>query len=266
MDSAPIVTLLSDFGSRDGYVGAMKGVILSLCRDAHIIDISHDLPACDVFAAALALQTAAASFPTATIHLAVVDPGVGGDRRPLLIEAAGATFVGPDNGLLSLAATAPRRIYHLDRPAYFADEISPTFHGRDVFAAIVGHLAAGLGCGQLATRCESMVDLEIPEPAVQAGVCMGEIIHVDRFGNLLSSLRREHLGGCDNSLLVEVAGRRIKGISLTYSEVAVGEMVALIGSSGHLEIAVNRGSAACELGIATSSDSRVPVSVSAAAL
>lgn len=261
MNSTPIVTLLSDFGTGDGYIGAIKGVILRVCPSARIIDLSHEIPACNVFAGALALQTAARWFPSETIHMAVVDPGVGGDRRPLLVEAAGATFIGPDNGLLSLAAPPPRSIFHLDRPRFFAAEISPTFHGRDVFAPIAGHLAAGVAREELATRCDSMVNLAVPEPYKHGCVWVGQVIHIDRFGNLVTSLRREHLGSSAEGLTVEVAGRRIGGISQTYCDVADGETVALIGSCGYLEVAVRGGSASHELGIERAGDSGVSVSV-----
>jgi len=265
MDGVSLVTLLSDFGTADGYVGAMKGVILSLCREAHIVDIAHDIPPCNVFAGALALKAAAPRFPPGTIHVAVVDPGVGGKRAPLLVEAEGSCFIGPDNGLLSLAASSPRRVYHLDKDRYLATEISPTFHGRDVFAPIAGHLAAGATVSEVASLCDgddSMHQLRLPEPHRQGRGWCGEVIHVDNFGNLITSLRREHIGEAGAEVVVEIGARRIDGISTTFSDVAEGALVAFIGSSGYLEIAVRGGSASADLGVSSVLDSRLQVTVS----
>jgi S-adenosylmethionine hydrolase len=239
----PCVTLLTDFATSDGYVGAMKGVIASRCPSVPIHDITHGIAPGDVRAGAFALATAASYFPSGTVHVAVVDPGVGTARRGLLVEAAGAFFVGPDNGLLSLAAAGVRSIYELDRPAYQGDRISPTFHGRDVFAAVAGHLAAGTRAADAGTPVESMVELELPVPERCALTARGEVVHVDSFGNLITNLRIEDLPVPVATLVVEVGDRLVGTIVETYGDVAVAEPAALVGSAGYLEIAVRDGRA-----------------------
>lgn len=238
-----MVTLLTDFGTADGYAGAMKGAVLSVCPEARLVDISHELPAGDLRSGALALMAAAPYFPEATVHLAVIDPGVGTSRAPLLVEACGQYFVGPNNGLLSLATPRPRTIRVLDRSEFFALRPSPTFHGRDIFAPVAGHLAAGTPAAELGSELATMEQLELPEPRVGPGSVEGQVLVADRFGNLLTNIDREHLGQNSHQARVEIGGRTIAGLVSTYGEAREGELVALFSSSGVLEIAVSSGSA-----------------------
>src|SRR5436190_5026829 len=169
----PIVTFTTDFGLRDGYAGAMKGVVLSLAPAATLVDITHGVPPQDVAAGAVTLAQAAPLFPPGTIHVAVVDPGVGGDRADLLVEAGGHVFIGPDNGVLSLAAHAGRRIYRIEAPGFRRDPVSPTFHGRDVFAPTAGRLASGARPSDAGPLVEGMFDLAQPVIARRAGRAEG---------------------------------------------------------------------------------------------
>lgn len=265
---ARLVTLLTDFGTLDGYVGAMKGVILSHCPSAAIHDVTHDVPAGDVRRGAFALADSALYYPPCTIHVAVVDPGVGTDRRPLLVEAGGSYFVGPDNGLLSLAVEAMRlggeaeaaasaRV--LDRRELLRASLSATFHGRDVFAPIAGRLAAGAMPEELGGLVESMHVLELPIPVVgdTAATVVGEVLYADRFGNLITNITPADYAGASADVIVEIAGVEVGPVRTTYGDVPGGELVALVGSAGRLEIAVRNGSAALRLGAGAALGARV---------
>jgi S-adenosyl-L-methionine hydrolase (adenosine-forming) len=244
----PIVTFTTDFGSRDGYAGAMKGVVLSLAPGATVVDISHGVPPQDVVAGAVALAQAAPLYPLGTIHVAVVDPGVGGARADLLVESGGSFFVGPDNGVLSLAARARRRIYRIEAAAFRREPVSPTFHGRDVFAPTAGRLAAGVPAAEAGPLIDEMVDLAPPVVARHATQVEGHVIHVDGFGNLITSLGAEHVPP-DASIEVEGAGGVFHPVlARTFSDVASGALVAYLGSGGQLEIARRNGSAAAHVG------------------
>ncbi len=245
---APLVTLLTDFGTVDGYVGAMKGVILSLAPAATIVDLSHELAPQDVVGGAWALREAAPYFPAGTIHVAVVDPGVGTARRPLLLRAAGRCFLGPDNGLLSLAArrdgSGGCEGYVLDVRERHHHPVSSTFHGRDVFASVAGHLAAGISPEACGTRVTGWLELASPRAEQRPdGSFAGCVLHVDRFGNLVTNLEAAQLEG-QRGLSVRVAGRELGPLRSTFADVAPGEWLAYLGSSGRLEIAVREGSAA----------------------
>ena len=246
-----VVTLTTDFGTTDPFVGIMKGVIAGRAPAAHVIDVTHGIPAQDVRAGALVLRHAVPWFPPGTIHLAVVDPGVGGPRRPLCVETARARFVGPDNGLLSLAAPVAevRRIVHLTDAGFFLPSPSTTFHGRDVFAPVAAALATGTTPAALGTEVPDMVRLELPAPAVEAGRIAGEVIYVDGFGNLVTNLSGDmvdQLGRAD--AVLSVGSTRIRAVSTTYGAVAPGEPVAVVGSWGLVEVAVRDGSARVTLG------------------
>ena len=191
----PIVTFTTDFGVGDGYAGAMKGVVLSLAPAAQLVDITHGVPPMDVAAGAVALAQAAPLFPPGTIHIAVVDPGVGGTRADMLVESGGSLFVGPDNGVLSLAARAPRRVYRIESSLFRREPVSPTFHGRDVFAPTAGRLAAGAAAADAGPSIDAMVELGSPPLHKQGGVVEGQVIHVDSFGNLITSLPAELFAG-----------------------------------------------------------------------
>jgi S-adenosylmethionine hydrolase len=256
----PIITLLTDFGLEDSYVAEMKGVILSIVPDAALVDITHLIPPQDVVRGALVLAAAFHQFSAGTVHLAVVDPGVGTQRRGIAVRAAGHAFVGPDNGLLQLALERARRLpafqrleaVHLDRPSFWLPDISPTFHGRDVFGPIAAHLARGVPLEEVGTPIESLTELAVPLAPTQApdGAVMGQVIATDRFGNLTTNVRADllrNVGAAD--VVIEVAGRRIKGLNRTYGDGQPGDLLALFGSAGYLEIAVVNGNAKRALGV-----------------
>jgi S-adenosylmethionine hydrolase len=248
----PIITLLTDFGTTDAYVGIMKGVILGICAEARIIDLTHGVSAGDIVAGALLLRSAVGYFPPGTIHVAVVDPGVGSKRTPLLIETTPTTcLVGPDNGVLRPAAQA-LGIEHavaLTRTEYHLANVSPTFHGRDVFAPVAAHLAAGVPVDRFGPVCKHIESPSIPAPRASADGVTGEVVHVDRFGNLLTNITAGDLSAFPaSSLSVSIAGCAPIPLAGTYSDVASGELVAVIGSWGALEVAERDGNAARVLG------------------
>jgi S-adenosylmethionine hydrolase len=243
-----IITLTTDFGLRDGYVGAMKGVILSIAADARIVDLTHDIEPQNIRQALFVLAQTTPYFPAGTIHVAVVDPGVGTDRRPLLVTTPRACYVGPDNGIFSAALSEEgAQAWELDRPAYWLPRLSRTFHGRDLFAPVAAHLARGIPPEQLGHPIADPVRLAWPQPVRHAdGHLSGEIIYVDRFGNLISNIPAAWL-----------AGRRWRGhiaghaapIVAAYGEGAVAALIGLIGSNDTVEIAVRNGNAARHLGV-----------------
>lgn len=242
-----IVTLTSDFGTADGYVGALKGVILSAFADARLVDLAHDLAPGDVAAASELLARAAPFFPKGTTHLAVVDPGVGTARRALALLAGEELFVGPDNGIFTgvLEACGSAACFALENWGLWRESVSPVFHGRDVFAPVAAYLAKGGDLREVgpAVDPESLVRLASPAPtASPEGLC-GEVVHVDRFGNLVTNLRPPGDGAAAS---LEVAGERL-ALSRTYGDAAPGALVAVVGSSGRIEIAVNGASAAARL-------------------
>jgi hypothetical protein len=244
-----IVTLTTDFGSADVYVAAMKGVILSMAPDTVLVDITHEIAARDVVAGALTLAQAAPFFPTGSIHVAVVDPGVGGPRADVIVEAAGYTFVGPDNGLLTLAARNPKRAFRIENPAFRREPVSPTFHGRDVLAPAAGCLARGLPASEAGPPLAGMTELPIPTSGPLVGEGQGEVIHVDRFGNLITSFEGSRAPTGSWELEMEWHDRRLAVVAgRTYSDVASGGLVLYPGSSGQIELAVRDGSAAEETG------------------
>ena len=261
---AALVTLLTDFGVADGYVGAMKGVMYSLCPDLTIVDLSHEVAARDIRAGALVLASAAYTFPPGTVHLAVVDPGVGSPRRGLLVESGGHSFVGPDNGLLSLATNAPRRIYTLDRSEYFRRPLSSTFHGRDVFAPVAAHLAAGRGAAEVASETGAMTELEVARARLEdsSGLIRGEVVLADRFGNLITNIPAAMLAVGRENALVKIKGVVISGVVSTYADTGRGCLLALLSSSGFLEIAVAEASALEVLGLSQPRGCEVTVQLS----
>lgn len=244
-----LITLTSDFGWVDAYVGVMKGVILSIAPSARLVDLSHDVPPQNIEAAAYLLSSAAAYFPRATVHLAVVDPGVGSARRPLLVTTAHASFIGPDNGLFSFALDEPdAQAWVLDRPAWWLPHPGNTFHGRDIFAPVAAHRANGTPPSELGTPIGDAVRLAPRAPEqTPDGAILGHIVHLDHFGNLISNIPAEWLGG--GCWQCEIAGQRIEGPRATYADVQPGQPVLLVSSSGTAEIAVREGHAARQLGI-----------------
>lgn len=249
--SKPIVTLTTDFGQSDSYVGTMKGVILGLCPEATLVDICHEIRPQAVRQAAYVLSTATPYFPPGTVHLVVVDPGVGSERRPLVVQSEQALYVAPDNGVLSLGLRQdPAHLaIHLTEPAYRLSRISATFHGRDIFAPAAAHLACGSDPSQMGTPIplSDLHTLPTLEPEPQAdGTWLGEILHIDRFGNLITNFQ---VPESQVPFAVVVAEQRIERLSRTFADVAPGALVAYVGSSDYLEIAIREGNAAHWLGL-----------------
>jgi S-adenosyl-L-methionine hydrolase (adenosine-forming) len=253
MRARAIITLTTDFGLDDIYVGVMKGVILSINPSCTIVDITHAVTPQDIAAGALALESACPYFPAGAIHVAVVDPGVGGGRRPLVVETEKGLFVGPDNGILSFAMKNPelKAVRELTAAGYFLQDVSATFHGRDVFAPVSAHLSKGVPPECMGRRIDDPVMLPRVMPLMsEAGVLEGCIEHIDRFGNLITNLSRAMLQGffLEAEIRAEVKGVAITNIMLSYAAAQEGELFCLIGSSGRLEISLKKGSAAKLLG------------------
>lgn len=243
----PIVTLLTDFGAGSGYPAQLRGVLLSALPDAQLVDVSHEVPAFDVLAAALLLEACAPRFPAGAVHLAVVDPGVGTARRALaLADAGGRRYVGPDNGLFTpfLDGAEVRQLVPGCGPV--PHPASTTFHGRDLFAPVAAFLAGGGALAALGPAVADPVRLPWPRAARRGDEVHGECLVADAFGNVLTSIREEDLAPGEWSR-AEVGGS-IAPRALTYGEARPGELLALVGSSGRLEIAVRAGSAAARLG------------------
>jgi len=254
----PIVALLSDFGTRDHFVGSMKGAVLAACPDVALVDITHHVAPHAVAEAARSLQAAYRAFPGGSVFLVVVDPGVGTARRGLAIEAGGYRFVGPDNGVFSrvLDAHPAHRLHALTNTALHRHSVSPTFHGRDVFAPVAGLLAHGLPLETVGEAATDPVRLPVmgASPAASGG-WEGPVGHVDRFGNLSTEIDAAtvdlvlaEVEGDPSEVVVWVAGRQVPLVR-TFGDVAPGEACALLGSSGWLEVALNQGHAAEELGV-----------------
>lgn len=249
--SRPVIALLSDFGLRDHYAGTMKGVVLGICPDATLVDISHDVPPHDVLAGALELTASYRYFPSGTIFLVVVDPGVGSSRRGVAAEAGDYKFVAPDNGVLSLVFEEhpPKRVVDLTERRYARPTVSRTFEGRDRFAPAAGWLAKGVELTALGRPAGSLQHLDVPRPRVSPDGIQGEVLRVDRFGNLITNIDRktfEKLAGVD-AVTILVGPHQVSKVVSTYADAAPGEVCALFGSTDHLEIAANGGSAAIEL-------------------
>lgn len=253
MVSTPrIISLLTDFGTQDGFVGIMKGVILGITPSVTIVDLSHEVPPQDILTGALILRSAIGFFPPGTIHVAVVDPGVGSTRRALMVETATAILVGPDNGLLSLAAppASVRRVVHLTNSRYFLPRVSHTFHGRDIFAPVAAHLSRGMPLDDFGPVATNMERLALPVVEHAPHTITGSVIAIDRFGNIVTNITAaDVLPFPTQSLSVSIGPVQIHGLASTYAAVPVGAVTALLNSWGMLEIAVRNGSAAQQLGV-----------------
>jgi len=244
-----VVTLTTDFGLDDPFVGILKGVIAGRAPGVPVVDLSHGVPPQDVRTAALVLRQAVPYFPAGTVHVAVVDPGVGGTRRAICIETARAFLVGPDNGVLSLVAADVRRVVELTETQFQLHPRSATFHGRDVFAPVAAALATGTPADALGPALADFVRIDLPRPARDGGAVRGEVIAVDRFGNLATNVDEGALAAFSRRRLsISIAGRRLDGVAGSYDAVAPGEAVAVLNSWGFLEIAVRDGSASRTLG------------------
>jgi S-adenosyl-L-methionine hydrolase (adenosine-forming) len=249
----PIIALLTDFGTRDHYVGAMRGVALGICPDAVLVDITHDIPPQDVLSGALELAAAFKYFPPGTVFLCVVDPGVGSKRRGIAAEAGGYKFVAPDNGLLTMVfkEIGPTRVVELTERKYARPSVSGTFEGRDRFAPAAAWLASGVELTVLGRPLSSWRVIDVPEPHADNAELSGVVVRVDRFGNLVTNIDRrrfdEFVAG--RRVQIAVADRPVTRIVATYADADAGSICALFGSSDHLEIAVTGGSAAERLGL-----------------
>lgn len=254
---SPLVVLLSDFGTNDVYVAVMKGVILSIAPGARLMDLTHGVRAHDVAEGAFLLSAAAPYFPPDTVFLAVVDPGVGTRRKGLIAHAGPWTVVGPDNGLFTFfwLRYPDAEAYELEAPEYQRPTVSATFHGRDVFAPAAAWAARGIRPSRFGSKIESPVKLPIPPPEEGEESIRARVIHVDRFGNLVSNLELEWLEQrrivIGAGWTLEVGAHTVRRQVATYAEAARGEVVALPGSSGYLEISLSGKSAASELGVDT---------------
>jgi S-adenosylmethionine hydrolase len=243
----PIIALLTDFGTRDHYAGTMKGVVLGICAEVTLVDLSHDIPPHDVLAAALELAAAYKYFPSGTIFLVVVDPGVGSQRRGLAVDTGDYRFVAPDNGVLTavLKESPPKRVVELTERRYARPTVSKTFEGRDRFAPAAAWLAKGVELSALGRSAGDYQRLVMPVPQVTDSAVIGEVIRVDRFGNLVTNIDNKLFDKFSQSAAIELlAGpHRINRVVATYAEATDGEPCALFGSTDHLEIAVNAASA-----------------------
>jgi S-adenosyl-L-methionine hydrolase (adenosine-forming) len=244
----PIITLLTDFGTRDAFVGVMKGAILSICPGARLVDLSHEVPPQSVAGGAFLLKSSIDYFPKGTIHLAVVDPGVGSARRAVALKSRGRFFVGPDNGLLpaALEAWGIEAAVELTEKRYQLPDPSATFHGRDIFAPAAAHLAAGVPLAKLGAATNNWIWREIAKPYKTPAGWSGEVLWVDHFGNLITNLEKKHL---PKPFRLRVGKAVILNLVTHYAAIKRGTVAALVGSSGCLEISANGGSAAQKLGV-----------------
>lgn len=262
-----IIGLLSDFGLRDSYVAEMKAVILSICPEARLVDISHEIRKFDVRMGAFVLASAAKSFPEGSIHLAVVDPRVGSERRPLIVLSNKSLYVGPDNGLLMLSAIREglQRVYCIKDQKYLRDAISATFHGRDVFAHVVGDLANGVSPLDIGSEVKDYVKPEYHRPTVNRDAIDCEVLHVDDFGNVVTNVDASSVGKSNltsgDTLILTIGRKRLRLVfARTYDEVPEGALGCLIGSHGFLEIAMKMRDASKVIRVAQGSKLKIRVS------
>jgi S-adenosylmethionine hydrolase len=254
----PVISLMTDFGIKDGNVGVMKGVIWSIAPEARVTDLSHMITPQNIREAALILARSAPYFPENSIHLVVVDPGVGTSRRPMAAKIGTQYYVGPDNGTITLLLERAEKegwateFVDLNKSEYWLPNVSYVFHGRDIFAPAAAHISIGVSLKDLGTPFEYPVKLELPRPAKTAQGWKGEVIHIDHFGNIASNIRIETLGEAlkeMDKIDVRLGGVQINGLVNTFGERAVGELIALFGSTGNLIVSVVNGSAAERLNV-----------------
>jgi S-adenosylmethionine hydrolase len=257
----PIVTLTTDFGLNDHFVGALKGVILNIAPEAKIVDICHTVQAFDILDGALALAQSYSYFPPRTVHLVVVDPGVGSARRPIIATSEMHNFVAPDNGVLSLMYAREQRlsVRHITAEHYFLQPVSNTFHGRDIFAPVAAYLAKGVDQEKFGEEVTDYVRFNAPKPKAVDGTTMrGVVLRVDRFGNLITNFTPQDAPALFQANVppfkLVVGKREVTSLRTNYAEGAPGEVFAIVGSMGFIEIAANRGSAAQTTGAAKGSE------------
>lgn len=251
----PIIAFLTDFGTRDHYVGVMRGVVLGIFSDATLVDLSNDVPAHDIGFAALELAATYKYFPAGTIFLVVVDPGVGTTRRGIAAEVGDWRFVAPDNGVLTgvFQESPPKKVIELTERRYARPTVSRTFEGRDRFAPAAAWIAKGVHLAALGRQITDYQLIDLPRPTFREGVLVGVVVRVDRFGNVVTNLDRkscERLTEGGGALQLTVGGRTIARIVSTYADIPAGEVGALFGSTDHLECAAQAASAADRLGVA----------------
>ncbi|HEX6163878.1 MAG TPA: SAM-dependent chlorinase/fluorinase [Vicinamibacterales bacterium] len=259
----PTVALLTDFGTRDHYAGTLKGVVLSVCPDATLVDIGHDIPAHDVVAGALELAACYRYFPKDTIFLVVVDPGVGSARRGIAADIGDYRFVAPDNGVLSAVfrEAPPKKVVELTERKYSRPTVSRTFEGRDRFAPAAGFLAKGVALASLGKSIQDFQTIDLPRPTAAGHELTGEVVRVDRFGNLITNIDRKTFEQFTDGgrIGVFIGGQEIPRIVATYAEAPAGELCALFGSTDHLEVAINAGDAAATLKLARGAAANVRI-------
>ena len=262
-----IITLLTDFGLNDAYVAMMKGTVLSINRNAELIDITHNISAGSIFQGAGLFKEAWPYFPEETIHIAVVDPGVGSDRRAIAIKAAGHFFVGPDNGIFwpVIKENPDAEIVELTNKKYFLSKVTSTFHGRDVFAPVAAHISLGSGISKLGSPITDPVKLKLPLPCQKNESLYGQITHIDNFGNLITNITADNLNDFlhGNNPAIHIGEYKISELSSSYSDKDRNNLIAFINSSDYLEIAVNMGKASEYLGKAPGEIIGMPVRIDA---
>jgi S-adenosylmethionine hydrolase len=268
----PIITLTTDFGTNDHFVGAMKGVILEIVPEAAIVDICHAVQAFDVLDGALTISQAYSYFPNGTVHVVVVDPGVGTARRPILASSDGYHFVAPDNGVLSMVYAREERIHvrHITSEHYFRQPLSNTFHGRDIFSPVAAYLAKEVDSHKFGDEIEDYIKFSAPKPkAVDENRLRAVVLKVDRFGNLVTNITPQDapmlFGDGPAAFKITLGTREITDIRKTYGEGAPGEVFAVLGSMGFLEIVANRGAAAQLAGAGKGSEVIITLGEAAAA-
>jgi S-adenosylmethionine hydrolase len=268
----PIITLTTDFGVNDHFVGTIKGVVLDIAPNVEIVDICHSVQAFDVLDGALTVAQAYSYFPSGTVHLVVIDPGVGTDRKPILVTTDRHHFVAPDNGVLSLVYAREERVHvrHITAEHYYLQPLSNTFHGRDIFAPVAAYLAKGVDPAKFGEEITDFVRFHAPKPKAMEGETLrGVVLKVDRFGNLVTNITPQDapmLFAADPTpFKIAVGKREITEIHANYAQGAPGEVFGILGSMGYLEIAANRGSAAQIVGAGKGSDVNVSFLSAAAA-
>jgi S-adenosylmethionine hydrolase len=259
---APILTLTSDFGLSDHYVAAMKGVILSICPQARMVDISHDISPFEIAEGAYLIAQAYPSFPRKTVHVVVVDPGVGTARRPILLEAAGQYFVGPDNGVLSMVYSREKhKVRLISNDRYFRKPVSQTFHGRDIFSPVAAHLAAGVPPSRMGKLIQDYLRPAFEKPQrTGKRTWTGRILKIDRFGNIVTNFHASEFPDLERKNFSLALGPRQVGVMAhNYAECGPGELFAIAGSSGYLEVSVGQGSAARIIGCETGAPAELTI-------